>query len=76
MAFDILTLLTSPLMYTLAFLSFTAVLFFLLGKFHQSFFRGFSLLDREKLVLVSNIFSVASIILSIYIIYMQYMLLF
>jgi hypothetical protein len=74
--FEILTFLASPGVYALVFLSVMAFLFFILGKVHQYYFRSFSLFDREKLVFVSNIISMTSIGLAVYLFYTYYLLIF
>jgi hypothetical protein len=60
------------LTYILLLLSTTAVLSFILDSFYVSLLRGFTLIDSEKLRLISKVLSIASIILGIYIVYLHY----
>jgi hypothetical protein len=61
-----------PLTYVLLLLSTIAILSFILGSFHRSSLRGFTLIDGEKLGLINKLLSIASIVLGIYIIYLHY----
>ena len=67
-----MVLLDIPLSYILSLLAITAVLSFILDNFCQSFLRGFTLIDGEKLRLINKILSIACILLGIYIVYLHY----
>jgi hypothetical protein len=60
----------------LLFVSFTSVLYFTLGKFMESFFRGTTAIDARKLIKVSEFLAIASILISIYVIYVRYVFLY
>lgn len=60
----------------LLFVSFTSVLYFTLGKFTESFFRGTTAIDARRLIKVSEFLAIASILISIYVIYVRYVFLY
>ena len=67
-----MVLLDIPLSYILSLLAIAAVLSFILDNFCQSFLRGFTLIDSEKLRSINKLLSIACIVLGIYIVYLHY----